>query len=298
MTGQRDAYSPMKRLLPAACRRVRDCLPGDRRSPSGEPARRLPAWTRRATIRIDRPVPFRGTTARAGGWGAIGCWVGLVVATVALGDDVASSTGTPHAGRWEKEVAALEALDRSVTHQGGIAFVGSSNIRLWTALDDDFPGWRVHRRGVGGSQLHELAPVALRLVGHSRPAVIVVSAGINDLHAGRSAEQVADGFAAFCTTVRTGLPRARIVFLAIAPSFARWDERDEQARANALVRRFIDETAARPALGFVDAGRAYLRPDGLPAPECFVGDGLHPTRVGYARRAAALRPQLEIFLSP
>jgi len=178
-----------------------------------------------------------------------------------------------------------------------VAFVGSSNIRLWKSLDDDFPGWRVHRRGVGGCHLHELTPVVLRLLGRSKPTVIVVSAGINDIHAGRTAEQVAEAFAAFVTTVGEGLPGTRVVFLAIAPSFSRWDERDEQARANALVRQFI---AAHPdwPLGYADAGVAYLRPNGLPAPECFVDDGLHPTRVGYARRAAVLRPQLEKWLSP
>lgn len=221
----------------------------------------------------------------------------LAFAAEGHGQPAGPPPGMPHAGRWEKEVAALEALDRAISQPGGIAFVGSSNIRLWKSLDDDFPGWRVHRRGVGGSHLHELSPVVLRLLGHSRPAVIVVSAGINDLHAGRTAEQVAEAFAALVDGIRAGLPGTRVVFLAIAPSFARWDQRDEQARANALVRHFID---SHPdwRLGYADAGAAYLRPNGLPAPECFVDDGLHPTRVGYARRAAVLRPQLEQWLSP
>ncbi|MFM8282980.1 MAG: GDSL-type esterase/lipase family protein [Planctomycetaceae bacterium] len=206
-----------------------------------------------------------------------------------------NAPGLPHAGRWEQEVAALEREDRAVDRVGGICFVGSSNIRLWSSLADDFPGWHVARRGVGGSQLHELVPVALRLVGHSRPGVIVVSAGINDIHAGRSAADVASAFADFVATVRRTLPRTTIVFLAIAPSFARWHERDEQARANALVREIV---AAGDRLAYVDAARAYLRPDGLPAAECFVTDGLHPTPVGYARRAAVLRPLLAPFLAP
>jgi len=232
-----------------------------------------------------------------GRWGVVGCVLALAIVSPARGEPAEPPPGAPHAGRWEKEVAALEVVDRAVRHPGGVAFVGSSNIRLWKSLDDDFPGWRVHRRGVGGCHLHELTPVVLRLLGRSKPTVIVVSAGINDIHAGRTAEQVAEAFAAFVTTVREGLPGTRVVFLAIAPSFSRWDERDEQARANALVWQFI---AAHPdwPLGYADAGVAYLRPNGLPAPECFVDDGLHPTRVGYARRAAVLRPQLEKWLSP
>ena len=125
--------------------------------------------------------------------------------------------------------------------------------------------------------------------------LFVVSAGINDIHAGRSAEDVASAFTDFVATVRRALPRTTIVFLAIAPSFARWHERDEQARANALVREIV---ATGDRLAYVDAARAYLRPDGLPAAECFVADGLHPTPVGYARRAAVLRPLLAPFLAP
>lgn len=258
-------------------------------------------------------LPRSGTCRRPAGVRRGAVWIsGVLLAVMAgargmPGQDpvdvgVPSATGErapglPHAGRWEKEVAALETVDRDAGRSGGIAFIGSSNIRLWHSLEQDFPGWHVSGRGVGGSHLHELVPVVLRLVGHSRPAVLVVSAGINDIHAGRSADQVATAFADLVGTVRPALPATRIVFLAIAPSFARWDEREEHARANALIRDFIASGRGGTGLGFVDAGAAYLRPDGLPAPECFVGDGLHPTRLGYARRGAALRPQLEPFLA-
>lgn len=250
----------------------------------------------------------RGAAGRrlcAAGLLAGGLWCALTGSGVSWGQATATAAAEPSTGvgrapggRWEKEVAALEAADRALVRSGGIAFIGSSNIRLWTSLAADFPGWHVVGRGVGGCHLHELVPVVHRLVGHSRPDVLVVSAGINDLHAGRSPEQVATAFADLVKTVRAELPRTRIVFLAIAPSFARWDQRDEQARANALVREFIASGRGGPGLGSVDAGAAYLRPDGLPAPECFVDDGLHPTRLGYARRAARLRPLLEPFLVP
>lgn len=245
------------------------------------------------------PPPRAGTTLPA--WIVLAFGAVTLLMSVIAADEpaaVAHGAGSPHAGRWEQEVAALEMLDREVAEPGGIAFVGSSNIRLWKSLADDFPGWRVHRRGVGGSHLADLAPVILRLVGSSRPGVIVVSAGINDIHAGRSPEQVAEAFADLVATVRAGLPGTRILFLAIAPSFARWSERDEQFRANALLREFIANQAPRADIGYIDVGDAYLRPNGLPAPECFVDDGLHPTRVGYARRAAWLRPYLERWLIP
>src|SRR6266545_4413153 len=51
-------------------------------------------------------------------------------------------------GKWEKEIAAYEQLDR--THPpptGALLFIGSSTIRLWKTLAQDFPGHRVINRG-------------------------------------------------------------------------------------------------------------------------------------------------------
>ena len=45
--------------------------------------------------------------------------------------------------KWEKEVAAYEAADRqNPPPKDGIVFIGSSTIRLWKTLSDDFPHTR------------------------------------------------------------------------------------------------------------------------------------------------------------
>src|SRR4051812_4470237 len=60
--------------------------------------------------------------------------------------------------RWEKEVAAYEALDRDKQPPpGGVLFVGSSSIRLWK-LDDSFKDLPVPalNRGIGGSHISDI----------------------------------------------------------------------------------------------------------------------------------------------
>jgi hypothetical protein len=47
-------------------------------------------------------------------------------------------------GKWEKEVAAYEEADRrSPPPKGGIPFIGSSTIRLWETLAEDYPEHKV-----------------------------------------------------------------------------------------------------------------------------------------------------------
>src|SRR5208282_1461493 len=56
--------------------------------------------------------------------------------------------------RWEQEIQAFEAADRAnPPPQQAILFVGSSTIRMWKTLAQDFPEHKVLNRGFGGCQI-------------------------------------------------------------------------------------------------------------------------------------------------
>lgn len=93
--------------------------------------------------------------------------------------------------RWEKEIAAYEHADRtSSPPQGGLLFIGSSTIRLWNTLAQDFPQHRVINRGFGGSQIADSTHFAERIIFPFAPRMILLRAGGNDIHAGKSPELV------------------------------------------------------------------------------------------------------------
>ena len=204
---------------------------------------------------------------------------------------------SPPPVRWEAEIAAYEAIDRDHPPElGGICFIGSSNIRLWETLGDDFPGMNIINRGVGGARLVELAESAPRLLAAVEPALILVSAGGNDIADGASPQDVRRSFERFVQNVRGDLPNTKIVFLAISPSIKRWEQRVRQQAANAAVQEFVASSDAGLGIFSIDANAAFLGPDDQPAAECFVKDQLHPSTLGNSRRAAIIRPRLEELL--
>ena len=205
------------------------------------------------------------------------------------------SAGPPPT-KWEEELAAFDKLDREQPPQpGGIVLLGSSNIRLWNTLADDFPGMNVINRGVGGCRLEELAEFAPRLLAVAQPRVIVVAAGTNDVNAGMPPDEIRAAFERLVVGMQRDHPGATLVFLAISPTVKRWDQLERQADANAAVKAFI-EASADDRLVYLDANAAFLGPAGMPAAECFMDDMQHPSTIGNSRRAGIIRPVLQNLL--
>lgn len=191
--------------------------------------------------------------------------------------------------RWEAQIQAFEAQDRKqAPPRQGVVFIGSSSIRLWD-LGKSFPDLPAINRGFGGSQLADAARYVDRIVAPYAPRVVVLYAGDNDIAAGKSPEQVAADYRAFVQRVHAALPAARIVYLAIKPSLARWKLVDKMRRANGLIRAAAREDRR---LVFVDVDPPMLDANGKPRPELFKPDGLHLNDEGYKLWAELLRPHL------
>src|SRR5436190_1874133 len=131
--------------------------------------------------------------------------------------------------KWEKEIAAYEQADRTnAPPKGGVLFIGSSTIRLWKTLAQDFPEHRVINRGFGGSEIVDSTHFADRVIFPYQPRMILIRAGGNDLWAGKSAEQVFADFKEFATTIHRKLPDTEVVFISLSPSIARLNQADKE----------------------------------------------------------------------
>jgi len=222
----------------------------------------------------------------------------LLIACLALLGACVSHSVTPAApdaaigdsARWEPDIAAFEQADSVVRRRpGGVVFVGSSSIRLWASMPDDFPGVATINRGFGGSRVRDSTYYADRIVTPYQPSAIVFYAGDNDIFEGRTPQQVRDDFVAFVEKVRERLPDTRIAFVSIKPSPSRATLLPQTREANALVRDFAKDA---PNVDYLDVFLPMLDAQGQPREELFVADRLHMNASGYAIWAGVVRPWL------
>ena len=213
----------------------------------------------------------------------------FLVATVLLlpGARLRAQTPAP----FENEIKAFEQSDaQSPPPKNAVLFVGSSSIRLWKTLEQDFPGLKVINRGFGGSQVEHSVRYAHRIVLPYRPRLIVFYAGDNDLAAGKSPNRVLEDFKEFVAKVHAAFPETRILYVSIRPSVARWHLHGRQWLANKMVREFCDTD---PTSDYVDVVPALLDESGKPRADYLVADKLHLNPEGYRAWTAMIRPQVE-----
>jgi lysophospholipase L1-like esterase len=176
-----------------------------------------------------------------------------------------------------------------------VVFTGSSSIRMWSTLSQDFPDLPVLNRGFGGSQMRDAFWYADEVVIRYRPSVVVLYAGDNDLNAGRTPKQVVADFRAFVRRVRRDLPAVRIVYISIKPSPSRAHLMPLMRAANELIRA---EAARTQGVEFVDVFKWMLGPDGQPYPALFLEDRLHMNEHGYGLWRVLLTPVLRRAARP
>ena len=192
--------------------------------------------------------------------------------------------------KWEKEVSAMEAADaKSPPPKGEVLFIGSSTIRMWKSLAQDYPEHQVINRGFGGSQIVDATHFAPRLVIPHAPRVILFRSGGNDINAGKSPEQVFADYKDFVSAIHAKLPQTEIIYIGLAPTIARITQVGKGNVLNGLIREW---SAKNPKLKYVDCANLSVGSDGQPRAELFLPDKLHFNDAGYKLLAERVRPFL------
>jgi len=188
---------------------------------------------------------------------------------------VAGDGQKPH---FDDAIAAFESADKqSPPPKCATLFVGSSTIRFWSSLKEDFPNRTVINRGFGGSTVWEVDDYFDRIVTPYHPKQIVFYAGDNDLAAKRTPDQVYADFLIFMQKKDRALGKTPVWFISVKPSKLRWDIQDQMTAVNKKVKALADK---RHDLAYIDIVPAMLKPDGTPK-DIFREDRLHMTPEGY-----------------
>ena len=201
-----------------------------------------------------------------------------------------NTLATHNSDRWQKDMATFAAIDATNRPPDNcIVFVGSSSIRMWKSLQQDFPGLPVVNRGFGGSQLADAVKFAPRIITAYKPRQVIIYSGGNDINSGKDPDLVYGDFVALVKAIRKESPGARIGYISSAPNPRRWEQVEKVKRLNSLVQNYC----AKHNMDFINVFPLMLGHDGLPRPEIFLSDRLHMNEKGYASWRGALQPFLK-----
>ena len=200
----------------------------------------------------------------------------LAIAQVAAPATQNTATTQPHNfEKWEKPISQYEAADmKNPPAKGCTVFIGSSTIGRWKTLKEDFPGVDVINRGFGGSEIIDAAHFrrphrdSIRTQGRLPPA------GGNDIHAGKSAEQVFDDFKQFVDVIHAKLPDTKIFFIGLCPAPSRAKDAPANYRLNDLVQAYTKDAKN---VEYIDAA------------EYFAGSGWKDSRGRFRAGSTALQ---------
>ncbi|WP_071883056.1 SGNH/GDSL hydrolase family protein [Hymenobacter swuensis] len=219
-------------------------------------------------------------------------YTGLLLAVANCTTTVQAQVQPVNPAQWTAELRAFAHQD-SLTPPPvrPILFYGSSSVRKWETLRQDFPGRPVLNRGFGGSRFPDALYFFDNLVVAYQPRQVVLYEGDNDIGSGATPQEVFQSFLAFEKLMQQKLPKVPLVFLAIKPSPSRWALYPSVQEANRLIRDYI---AAHPMhLRYVDTATPLLGPNGKPGPQFYVSDSLHMTPAGYAVWQRVVKPALK-----
>lgn len=181
---------------------------------------------------------------------------------------------------FQNEVKSLtERIDQTDWKPNSFVFTGSSSVRLWKNLQEEFPTISIINTGFGGSQASDLLIHLDELVIRYSPEKVFIYEGDNDLFSGKEAAQIMEDIDLLVTRIHQKLPETNIVLISAKPSPSRWQLKTSYIVLNDLMRQYA---TTHDQVNFMNVWNVMLDKSRKPIPEIFISDSLHMNEKGYA----------------
>ena len=180
---------------------------------------------------------------------------------------------------YEADVQKVEQQIKQLDYTPSTLFYGSSSIRLWNTLYDDFKPYCPANMGFGGSTLEACVYFFPRMMKRLNPKYMIVYAGDNDLGDGKSPEAVLHYFLQLDGEIRKQFGDTPYTFMSIKPSITRWHINSTIKHTNLLIKNAI--SSMKSSTCFLDVYSAMIDLTGLPIKSLYDRDGLHLSADGY-----------------
>lgn len=180
---------------------------------------------------------------------------------------------------YEEEVKHLEREGKNLKYRPDTAFYGSSSIRLWHSLYDDFQPYKPVNLGFGGSTLAACVWYFERIFHHYHPGSIIIYAGDNDLGDGRHPEEVFIFFQQLVVKIMARYGDIPCYYISIKPSLTRWNIIESLKFTNYLIENEISRMNNN--WNFINIYNRMVDKNGYPKKEYLDNDDLHLNKEGY-----------------
>ncbi len=180
---------------------------------------------------------------------------------------------------FEREISVFKMQDAiALPEPGGTVFIGSSSIRMWTCIYQDFPELNAVHRGFGGSTSKEALMYVDDIVIPYKPSTVIYYEGDNDVPAGLSPEEVVENIRLFVEKVKKANPETRIFLISPKPAIKRMHLWDKYQKVHTAIKEYTD---AVEDVFYVDVATPMFNDQGLLKTDIFIEDGIHMNREGY-----------------
>jgi len=170
-------------------------------------------------------------------------------------------------------------------------FTGSSSVRLWASLSEDFPELTILNTGFGGSTYAELFHYRHELIGQYTPDMVIIYEGDNDVTGSDTVDEIFDKAQELYSYLAQELPETKVFILAAKPSPLRWNLKPLY---DALNTHFADFALENDQFTYINIWNPMLGENGKPLPSIFLPDSLHMNKAGYLIWKQTIAPFLQV----
>lgn len=192
--------------------------------------------------------------------------------------------------RFANDIKNFQELDKQKPSEGDILFVGSSSIRFWTTLQQDFPEYEVLNRGFGGSHMSDLLFYLDELVLKYKPRKVFIYEGDNDINDKEDSAAILKEAQEIVKKIHNALPNTKIIFISAKPSIARWNLKNQYIQLNYRLKSYANQYSY---LDFIDVWNPMLDSRGNPMTDIFIEDNLHMNAKGYEIWQKVIEPYVK-----
>src|SRR5690554_619544 len=181
--------------------------------------------------------------------------------------------------RFQGEVDALNATKFKIDKQKEVVvFTGSSSIKMWKHVQEDFPHVNAINTGFGGSAMTDLQYYLNDLVLKYNPDKIFIYEGDNDIANSVTPAAILKTTQEVITAIKAKLPKAEILLISAKPTILRWELAEGYLALNKL---FEEYSTSTKGVTYIDIWTPMLNEEGTPKADILLSDNLHMNKKGY-----------------